>query len=913
MAYELLYHNELDLKSIKKDFPKTIKQLQDADFKSADVRKMGSTGFYRARLNIKDRLLFIPVKHDNKTYLLLLELIKDHNYARSRFLRGALLPQDDQLMSVEDNGMQLENNIRKLSYLNPTIPAIHVLNKFISFDEIQASVMDMQTPLIIIGSAGSGKTALLLEKLKTLAGSIAYISLSKFLVESASKMYYAQGYENEDQEVEFLSLSDYLASWRKPEGKEVHFRAFEQWFNRHSQALKINEPYRVFEEFKGVITGSPVHAAWLSAEEYFSLGVKQSVFSLPEREKLYPLFLKYLAWLKENNWYDSNILSFQNLEKITPRYQYIMVDEVQDITNIQLKSILQSLTNKTNFILTGDSNQIVHPNFFSWSKVKSYFYQTGDGGSQVRILQTNYRNSLHVVELSNRLLKIKNSRFGSIDRESNYLINTISNNKGEVLLYTNDEKKKNELNRRTQESKDFAVIVPDAIYKDEAARYFKTPLIFSIQEAKGLEYENVILANFISNHVDEFKEIIKGVTAEDLLQDELHYNRASSKHDKDAEIYKFYVNSFYVAITRAIRNIYLFESRIDHPILELLQLKETKSEIQVAQVRSSREEWLEEARRLKEQGKFEQAEQILAKYLGYEYISQERLELICQLALDPTKNEHEVKKERKQLFAYAIHHQRFDWIEQLATLHLQRAVGFMKEVRQHRKEYAKNLRLGRIFEAMVAVKKFGIDFTTDEGTTGLMLALHHDQTTTAAELIKQGASLQKRDHQENTASHYLLQGYYKKIIHKHQQVTSLDTLKLFWHTTRPSVVKYEIAGRRFQINGHSMIYYLITLMQSMQNFQSNKTEFKFVKDETQVKKLGVFNIDDFIKFASALPEEILPDYRKNRSYISAVLATNEVSQSDKSFCKLVFRRVQRGWYVINPDIKWVEENGPDTP
>jgi superfamily I DNA/RNA helicase len=909
MAYKLLFHNEIDLKGLEKNFLKTIRQLQDADFKSADVRKMGATNFYRARLNLKDRLLFKPVKHNGTTFLLLLEWIKDHNYARSRFLRGALLPPDDQLVPVP---ALADSTVAHLSYLNPGTHRIHVLNKFISFDEIQESVIDIQPPLIIIGSAGSGKTALVLEKLKLLTGNVAYISLSKFLVESASKMYYAQGYENEDQEVDFLSLTDYLASWGKPEGKEIHFRLFEQWLSRYSQALKINEPYRVFEEFKGVITGSPVHTGWLSEEEYFALGVKQSVFSLAERERLYPLFLKYLLWLKENNLYDSNIICFEHLKKITPRYQFVVVDEVQDITNIQLKSILQSLQYKNNFILTGDSNQIVHPNLFSWSKVKSYFYLSNDDltdyETQIKILQTNYRNSLQVVELSNRLLKIKNSRFGSIDKESTYLINTISNNKGEVLLYPNDEKKKQELNRRTQDSKDFAVIVSDTIYKDEVRKYFKTPLIFSIQEAKGLEYENVILANFISNHEDEFREIISGVTENEIEKGELNYSRAANKHDKDAEIYKFYINSFYVAITRAVKNIYLFESKISHPILSLLRLSETKSEIRVAQATSSRQEWLEEARRLREQGKFEQAEQIMARYLGYEYISEEQLEGIVKLALDPAKNENEVKKERKQLFEYAVHHQRFDWLEHLAKLQLQRAVVFMKEVRQHRKEYSKNVRLGRLHEAMVTVKKFGIDFTNEEGVSGLMLALYHDQKALAAELVRQGASIVKRDHQENSAATFILQGYYKKILHKQQQVTSSDTFKMFWYAVRPSVIKYEIGGRRFQVNGHSMQYYLITVMQAMQSYQPNKVEFKGTKEESKRKVLGAFQVTDFLNFVSHIPEEVLPEYRKQRPYINAVLATNEVSQGDKSFCKYLFRRIQRGWYVINPDIKWITED-----
>lgn len=157
MTYHLLYHNELDIQHLDKNYSKTIKQLQAGDFNSADVRKMTTKGFYLAKLNAKDRLLFTPVKHNGQTYLLLLEFIKDHNYAHSRFLRGASLPADDQLLPVADANLESDNPIQKLAYLNPVTQSVHVLNKFISFDEIQASVMTLQPPLIIIGSAGSGK------------------------------------------------------------------------------------------------------------------------------------------------------------------------------------------------------------------------------------------------------------------------------------------------------------------------------------------------------------------------------------------------------------------------------------------------------------------------------------------------------------------------------------------------------------------------------------------------------------------------------------------------------------------------------------------------------------------------------------------------------------------------------------
>ncbi len=633
----ILFYNELDRESVRKNFDKVLQQLSKGDFKSADVRKMSNTGYYRARLNIRDRLLFTIASDNQKKYLLLLEVIQHHDYAKSRFLRGAQIPDEDALQQLEGTEDIRTEDVKVLNYINESDHSIHVLNKFISFDDTQQAIYAIHPPLIIIGSAGSGKTVLVLEKLKQLKGNVAYISLSNYLVENARKIYFSNGYQNEESEVDFLSFQQYLESWQIPEGKEISFRVFEQWLKRHAQNIKTKEPYRLYEEFKGVLTGSPLHTSFLSKEEYVPLGIKQSIFTADKREEVYSLFTKYLQWMKENNYYDSNMLSYNYLQLVKPRYDYIMIDEVQDITGIQLKCIMQSLNNNSHFILTGDSNQIVHPNFFSWSKIKTYLYHQGTGNKQVQILQTNYRNSPQVVQLSNTLLKIKNLRFGSIDKESNYLINTISSQKGEVLLMQDNDKIKSELNRKTQNSTHYAVIVADNHLKEEARRYFKTPLIFSVQEAKGLEYENVILLNFISDNPAEFKEIINGVNAADLQDDSLQYSRPADKNDKDAEIYKFYINSFYVAITRSVKNIYLFEKEVNHAALELLSLKQITKPLQVAEQKSDKHEWLEEAKRLEEQGKYEQAEQIRAKYLGYEYISPEKLEEIKLLALDPAK------------------------------------------------------------------------------------------------------------------------------------------------------------------------------------------------------------------------------------------------------------------------------------
>jgi superfamily I DNA/RNA helicase len=902
--FDILYQSDLNIRSVEKTFPKTLQQLQSGDFKGADVRKMQGTGYYRARLDIRDRLLFSFVTYEAKKYILLLEVIKEHNYARSRFLRGAVVD-ESRFVPVDSSEKETEDAATALSYLNKHSKVIYTLNKFISFDEFQEDIYAIQPPLIIVGSAGSGKTALVLEKLKSLRGNVAYISLSKFLVDNASHIYYASGYDNEHQEADFLSLTDYLSQWQIPEGREVEFKHFDRWFGRYVQSLKINEPYRVFEEFKGVITGSPVHTAWLSQKEYMDLGVKQSIFSPQERERLYPLFLKYVDWLKDENMYDSNILCHEYLGKVKACYDYIMVDEVQDITNIQLKCILASLKQKHHFILTGDSNQIVHPNFFSWSKVKSYFHETGDNrDNRIKILQTNYRNSLNVVELSNNLLKIKNSRFGSIDRESNCLVNTVSREPGEVLLYLNDDNKKKELNRRTQDSAKYAIIVPGQVQKAEVARFFKTPLIFSVMEAKGLEYENVILVDFISGHEAEFREIINGVTVNDLRQEELRYNRAGDKNDKDAEIYKFYINSFYVAVTRAVKNIYIFERLSAHPALKLLQMQETKAEINIKETKSTREEWLTEARRLEEQGKYEQAEQIRAKYLGYEYLSPEQLEAVKTSALDPAKKEAEVKKERKQLFQYAINHRRYDWVEALAKLQFQRAILYMKEIRADRREYEKNLRLGNKARVEYIIRKYGVDFTSDKGVSGLMLALQYGQTEIALHLIEQDASCYHIDSELRLPLDYLLTSYikYKRSNRKPDQLANEQTLIRCWNKVCPPSITYEYEKRMFQIGSHSMLFFLILLMRNTADSQPEQAVAVSDDPEMEEFSIGAFSISDIERFVAMMPDEILPPYRKKRSYINSIMALHE-RRKDSPYCKATFARVARGWYVLNVNNK----------
>jgi Viral (Superfamily 1) RNA helicase len=884
---EILYYNDLQYGKVKKQFDKVVEQLRNNQFAAAEIKKMPNTGYYRAKLDEENRLLFKFAKYKQQTYLLLLEVILHHNYKDSRFLNGAVID-DSKIVALQKPEQVEDADYVKIPYINPRSTQFNLLDKVISFDQDQREVFKLSVPLIVIGSAGSGKTALTLEKIKTLRGNILYVTLSPYLVENSAGLYYSFNYRNEDQDIDFLSFKEYVETLQIPAGRELTFRAFDTWFTRHRGTVKIRDSYKLFEEFKGVLTGMSVDKAYLSREDYLALGVRQSVFLADEREQVYTLFEKYLQFLKENNLYDLNMVAWQSQSLCKPKYDFIIVDEVQDLTNVQLYLILKSLKTPGQFILCGDSNQIVHPNFFSWSNVKTMFYTHDTFDNEIRILRTNYRNSPQVTDIANKLLKIKNTRFGSIDRESTYLVDAISEKTGEVVCLPDNPKVKQELNQKTKTSTQFAVVVMTNEDKAEARKVFQTPLLFSVQEAKGLEYENIILVNFVSQKSREFMDITDGVSAADVAADDIRYARAKDKSDKSLDAYKFYVNSLYVAMTRAVRNLYVVETSQKHPLLTLLGFDNLKQQLDLKEQKSSLDDWQKEARRLEMQGKTEQADLIKQSILGNQKtpwvpITWEELGNLREQALNP---EVFNKKAKDRLFDFALIYNDHNIIEQLVALKYKRA-----EKGQHERSSI----MRRVYLAYNAddikkltdnIKRYGLDYRDEFNLTPLLAALKTGAVKITDFLLEQGARLDVVDNLGISPFQMMLQ-------QSHSNETFRRTrLEKLYHRLRPDYIKIKVDNHLVKIGANSAEFFLL------QNFLVHQTPIVLTKKDADDRGA---NMDDVMEMCAHFPTTILPEYRQKRQYINSILSKNEIDRADP-YNKKLFLRIARGVYVVNPDL-----------
>jgi hypothetical protein len=938
----VLQYKDLNLRRVKAAFEKVKAAIEAGDFRSADVKKLNAGPYYRAKLDYANRLLLQFARIDRaasdggtETVCLALEVIENHAYDRSRFLRGAVVDEAriEREAPADAHAPASAADATPLRWLGPGRTQFELLDKPIVFDEAQDEACRQPAPLVVIGSAGSGKTAVTLSRLREAEGRVLYVTLSAYLAQSARALHAALGFENPKQEVDFLSYRELLETLRVPPGREVTLPMFAAWCERHRQTLRMLgdlDAQALFEEFRGVIGAQP--AGPLSLPDYLALGTRQSLLDAAQRELAHGLFQRYRAWLAEAGLHDGNLVAHawrtQIAERQPPIYDFVVIDEVQDLTPVQLSLVLALLRAPGQFILCGDSHQIVHPNFFSWAALKSLFWQglAGEAAQRqpLKLLQANFRNTRAVTQLSNRLLKIKQARFGSVDRESNFLVRSTSAAAGEVRLLDAKDRTLAQLDAATRQSARHAVIVLRDEDKPGARQVFHTPLVFSVHEAKGLEYPHVLLFRLVSGQRQAYAEVCEGVAEADLQSDDLEYRRARDKADKSLELYKFQVNALYVAMTRAVETLTLVEQDTAHPLLALLGLRPGEA-LEQAPAKSTQDEWAQEARRLELQGKAEQAQAIRDAFLQHKPVpwtpwSRASIEALAAKALDRTNPS---SKPRQAVFDYAVWHGQHEWLDQLGRAGFAPARALMNEygfigagtllplrpgfegpwqARQQlvRKTVAalhqRHLQpyQARSFKDILrAADAHGPDHCTPVGATPLMLAAMAGNAPLVQALLAKGADPMRRDEFGHTAWDHAVGRAMREAAFAGSGLPALFEL------LAPPALDVQTDGRLVRLERHQGEYWVLTLMLAGLKTQWSQCVTRRLEP---YRYLAGFFADQLHDVLQALPAWAWPEPRRKRTYVNQVLARAEVHGTYQPARRL-WVRVKNGHYFPNPQMQ----------
>jgi hypothetical protein len=927
----LLPYKDLDLRRVQPAFDKVRAAIEADDFRTADVKKLHVGPYYRARLGYADRLLLqfarVPTPDGaHETVCLALEVIENHVYERSRFLRGAKVDEAkvDLAVVVEPQAAGAAGasaDATPLRCAPASRPHFELLDKPLVFDEAQEAASRHPAPLVIVGSAGSGKTAVTLSRLREATGRVLYVTLSTYLARSAQAQHGAHGYENPAQDAEFLSYREFLETLRMPEGREVAFDDFREWFDRHHAATRVLgdvDARALFEEFRGVLGARPDGPLELAA--YLALGPRQSMLPPALREPAHALFARYRQWLQETGRYDVNLVAHAWRPLARPVYDFIAVDEVQDLTAAQLALVLACLRTPGQFLLCGDAHQVVHPNFFSWAAVKSLFWQGLAGGDAqpqpLQVLQANFRNTQAVNEVANALLKLKRARFGAIDRESHFLVQCVSGEPGEVTLVAAGDAALRQLDAATRGSTQHAVIVLRDEDKPAAKARFGTPLVFSVHEAKGLEYAHVVLFDIVSGQRAAYAEVCDGVGADDLREEGFDYGRARDKADRSLERFKFHVNALYVAMTRAIHTLVIVESEVDHPIFGLLGLAPGELRPPVASRAATKDEWAQEARRLEQQGKGEQARAIRETHLtaGQVPWTPWSRELISRIAPKALARGVVSAKLRQPLMEYGLWHGQHRWVQDLSLAGYPPAKPLAplgcfymngnpfldadrptlpttspKVLASLRNRLLQPWAQPNFKHVLRQCDLFGVDHRTETGATPLMMAARAGNAALIDALLERAADVSMEDEFGHTA-------WMHAVNRAMEEPAFAGThLPAVFDRLAPAFIDVG-SGTMARVERRQAEYWLLTLMLAGMKTQWSFAVFRHLNYEHYEWGSSAVPLRQVLE---NLPLHLWSEKRRLPGYLEQVLERSEL-KSDHPRSRRLWWRYSTGSYVPNP-------------
>lgn len=633
-----------------KDYAVEIEKLLSGE---APIEKLKNHKVYSARFSLKGRILFtfLPVK--KKQCLLLLEILPNHEYENARFLKKNVLKKyleknkarlTDELVfeSIDQTKLPKFQSKEKINY----VTAHYYNHQFIVLDDTQHSALLTDTPVVISGHAGSGKSCILYGALQRIlehypadeTKDILFVAESTKLVGHMKQMWAEQEeVEKNHQRVKFLSYDEMLnelSNERLSASNKVGEDYFQDWFKDYKKRAMRNSPHDIWSDVLAiyhecrVISGYIKENGPFSRQDYFnSVGKKQSLFC-HHKERLIAVYDDYMTYLSSRKQWDPAFYQLNTHDK----YYAVVVDEALDLSVGQWATLL-TLAQDSRIYYATDSHQMVKDRLSHRPLLFSLLQNTTDKVVSHVKLKQNYRCPNDVIRLVNIVISTKNEltrgvadpyEISHIELSDHKEIahDVVEFNEATVIPEKKDvvwcEPSKQEDHELTKAplSSDYMVIT-SARHKEAARqRYNDTPLVFTPIEAKGLQYPYVIVFNLLDSTDEICEQANKSLGS---MPENIPTYSHQSKDEQNNRRYCSLFNDLIIAFTRATEKLYFVQEK-EHKLTNILDrlvpgfpLQSTVINLNIDTEDDTSEKWLEHAITLYRNGNAMHAQDILAR------------------------------------------------------------------------------------------------------------------------------------------------------------------------------------------------------------------------------------------------------------------------------------------------------------
>ncbi|KAJ4972465.1 hypothetical protein NE237_005639 [Protea cynaroides] len=440
--------------------------------------------------------------------------------------------------------------------------------------------------------------------------------------------------------------------------KEVTYDRFNSlyWPHFNSQLTKKLDSSLVFTEIishiKGGMSVGRAQDGKLSWEDYVSLSKSRvSNLNRERREVIYDIFLDYEKKKLMNGEFDlADFVIDLHCRLRDGSYEgeemdLIYIDEVQDLTMRQISLFKYICRNSSDgFVFAGDTAQTIARGIdFRFQDVRSLFFnefllESGSGSnertkkySQHRVseifhLNQNFRTHAGVLNLAKSVIDLLYRFFPhSIDvlspetsliyGEAPVLLESGNNENSILTIFGNSGSTAGSMIGFGAEQ---VILVRDDSAKKEVSDHIgKQALVLTILECKGLEFQDVLLYNFLGTSPlkNQWRVVYEFMEEQGML-DALAPKSFPSFNMAKHNVLCSELKQLYVAITRTRQRLWICENieALSRPMFDywkklcLVQVKQLDGSLaQAMQVASSKEEWRLRGIKLFNEGNFERA------------------------------------------------------------------------------------------------------------------------------------------------------------------------------------------------------------------------------------------------------------------------------------------------------------------
>jgi len=288
-----------------------------------------------------------------------------------------------------------------------------------------------------------------------------------------------------------------------------------------TKQTKSIDPILVWMEIYSFIKGSFIALkskdGFLSKTEYKQLGKKMAPNFKTDREDIYSCFEEYRKIKNRNGYFDDNDLIYNLYHRLLknqgckPLIHQLYADEVQDFTQAELALLLHCCHLPCGLFLTGDTAQsIMRSVAFRFCDLKSIFYEFWDhfsAAKQIKIpqlyaLTQNFRSHSGILQLAASVIDLLMNFFKSsldvLPADQGLFpgpkpVILLSSCFNELALMLSGKTSAVEFGAKQ------VIIVRSEEAKQNLPDELKVGIVLTIYEAKGLEFDDVLLYNFFAD------------------------------------------------------------------------------------------------------------------------------------------------------------------------------------------------------------------------------------------------------------------------------------------------------------------------------------------------------------------------------------------------------------------------------